>query len=65
MGVPARAVAQPSPHPHPDPDLQLIVELVTVVAAFNDRKFLREDARVFFEDRIRVLQRLQAMKDEK
>lgn len=54
--VPARAMAQP--RPSFDPDLSTLIDLITQIAAYDDRQFLREDARAFFEARLVALKRM-------
>jgi hypothetical protein len=63
MGVPARVVAQPFPiAPLPD-DLRRILEQLTQIAAYGDRKFLHEELPAILEDRIATLERLRGGDD--
>lgn len=59
------AVPRPvTPNPEREPisaELRYVIELVTQLAAMNDRKYIREELIVALEDRLRALQR---MRDE-
>lgn len=56
------AVPRPvNPNPERDPmpaELRYVIELVTQLAAMNDRKYIREELIVALEDRLRALQRM-------